>query len=56
MRTPPHVVAYRAVTSAVVVLLLFAAGFGLAGDGPFASLHQVASPVSHLLHLDRISG
>jgi hypothetical protein len=56
MRTPPHVVAYRSVTVAVAALILLAVALGLAGDGPLASLHSVASPVSHLLHLDRISG
>ena len=56
MRTPPHVVVYRSVTSAVAVLILLASGFGLVGSGPLGSLHRVASPVSHLFHLDRIGG
>jgi hypothetical protein len=56
MRTPPHVIAYRLVISSVSVLILLAFGFGLVGSGPFASLHRLASPVSHSLHLDRIGG
>lgn len=56
MRTPPHVVVYRSVTSVVAVLILLVLGFGLAGSGPLTSLHRVGSPVSHLLHLDRIDG
>ncbi len=55
-RTPPHVIAYRSVTAAITVLLLLSFGFGLAGYGPFAVLHGLASPVSHALHLDRIQG
>jgi hypothetical protein len=54
--TPPHVAAYRAVIAAVTLLLLAAAGLGLAGYGPFTPLHGVASPVYHVLHLDRIGG
>ncbi|HMD94427.1 MAG TPA: hypothetical protein VKG80_17495 [Trebonia sp.] len=56
MRTPPHVVAYRSVTAAITVLILLSAGLGLAGYGPLATLHRAAHPVSHALHLDRISG
>lgn len=56
MKTPPHVVAYRSVTTALTVLILFSIGFGLAGYGPLAVLHRAAQPVSHALHLDRISG
>ena len=56
MRTPPHVVGYRLVTSALAVLILVSTGFGLAGYGPLDALHQVAHPVTHALHLDRISG
>lgn len=54
--TPPLVVAYRSVTATITVLLLLSIGFGLAGYGPFVFLHQLAHPVSHALHLDRISG
>jgi hypothetical protein len=56
MRTPPHVVAYRSVTATIAVFLLLSFGFGLAGYGPLSSLHHLASPVSHALHLDRIQG
>ena len=56
MRTPPHVVAYRSVIAAVTALLLLCIGLGLAGYGPLVVLHQVTHPVSHGLHLDRISG
>lgn len=55
-RTPPHMVAYRSVTAGIAVLLLLFCGLGLAGYGPFALLHQLASPVTHALHLDRIQG
>lgn len=55
-QTPPHVVAYRAVTAAIAVLLLLLLGLGLAGYGPFTPLHRLVSPVSHALHLDRIQG
>jgi hypothetical protein len=55
-RTPPHVVTYRLVTGAITVFLLVSFGLGLAGFGPFSALHRLASPVSHDLHLDRISG
>lgn len=55
MRTPPHAAAYRSVTSALAVLILVLAGFGLAGYGPLATLHRVTHPISHALHLDRIS-
>lgn len=56
MRTPPHVVAYRSVTVALAVLILLSIGLGFAGYGPLATLHRVAHPLSHALHLDRISG
>jgi hypothetical protein len=56
MRTPPHVVACRLVTSALAVLILVWVGVGLAGYGPLDALHPVAHPVTHALHLDRISG
>jgi hypothetical protein len=56
MRTPPHVIAYRSVTVAITLMILLFAGLGLAGYGPLAVLHGAASPVSHGLHLDRISG
>lgn len=56
LKTPPHVVVYRLVTAAVVALLLLSIGFGLAGHGPFSSLHRLARPVTHTLHLDRIRG
>lgn len=56
MKTPPSVVAYRSVTAAVTVLILLSIGFGLAGYGPLVVLHRLAHPVSHGLHLDRISG
>ncbi len=55
-RTPPHVIAYRSVISSVSVLILLAFGFGLAGYGPLASLHRLANPITHSLHLDRIGG
>jgi hypothetical protein len=54
MRTPPHVVAYRAVTSVITAMILASVGFGLAGHGPLTALHGLASPVTHALHLDRI--
>lgn len=54
-RTPPHVVAYRCVTAAITVVLLVLFGLGLAGYGPLTPLHRLAAPVSHGLHLDRIS-
>lgn len=53
MRTPPHIVAYRAVTSSITVLILFASGFGLAGHGPLTALRQLASPPTYSLRLDR---
>lgn len=56
MRTPPLVVTYRSVTAAVTALILLSIGLGLAGYGPLLVLHRVAHPVSHELHLDRISG
>jgi hypothetical protein len=56
MRTPPNVVVYRLVTSALTALILISVGAGLAGYGPLTALHQIAHPVSHALHLDRISG
>ena len=56
LRTPPHVVAYRLVTATIAMLLLLSFGLGLAGYGPFSALHGLASPVTHALHLDRISG
>ena len=56
VRTPPHIIAYRSVTAAIVVLLLLSLGFGAAGYGPFSALHGLANPVSHGLHLDRIHG
>lgn len=55
-RTPPHVAAYRSVIAAVTLLILLSAGLGFAGYGPLAPLYQVASPLYHVLHLDRISG
>jgi hypothetical protein len=54
LRTPPHVVAYRAVIAATTVLLLLSFGFGLAGYGPFFFLNGLVRPVTHALQLDRI--
>jgi hypothetical protein len=56
MRTPPHVVTYRSVTAAITALILLSIGLGFAGYGPLVALHRAAQPVSHGLHLDRISG
>jgi len=56
MRTPPHVVTYRSVTAFLTALILLSIGLGFAGYGPLVVLHRVAQPVSHGLHLDRISG
>jgi hypothetical protein len=56
MKTPPHVVAYRSVTAAATTLILLSIGLGIAGYGPLVVLHRIAQPVSHELHLDRISG
>ena len=56
MRTPPLVITYRSVTAALAALILLSIGLGLAGYGPLVGLHQVAQPVYHELHLDRISG
>ena len=56
MRTPPHVVAYRSVTSAIALLIVLSVGLGLAGYGPLATLHRMSSPISRELHLNRISG
>ncbi|MGH3156768.1 MAG: hypothetical protein ACRDNF_09370 [Streptosporangiaceae bacterium] len=47
LRTPPHVVAYRAVTVAITVLLLLLVGFGLAGHGPLSFMNGFARPVTH---------
>lgn len=56
MRTPLHVIAYRSVTAAVAALIILSVGLGFAGYGPLTALHQAAHPVTHELHLDRISG
>jgi hypothetical protein len=56
MRTPPHVITYRSVTAALTALILLSIGLGLAGYGPLVVLHRTAQPISHELHLDRISG
>jgi hypothetical protein len=56
MTTPSSVVAYRCVIALVTLLILLSAGLGMTGDGPFAALHRLISPISHELHLDRISG
>ena len=56
MRTPPHVVTYRSITVAFTALILLSIGLGFAGYGPLVVLHRAAEPVSHGLHLDRISG
>lgn len=56
MRTPPLVITYRSVTAAVTALILFSVILGFAGYGPLTALHRVTHPVSHALHLDRISG
>jgi hypothetical protein len=54
VRTPPNVVAYRCVIAVVTVLVLVSLGFGLAGQGPLASLHRLASPVTDGLYLNKI--
>jgi cobalt transporter subunit CbtB len=56
MRTPPLVVTYRSVTAAFTALILASVILGFAGYGPLVVLHQVAHPLLHALHLDRISG
>jgi hypothetical protein len=56
MRTPPHVAAYRSVTAVITALIVLSIGLGLAGYGPLIVLHRTTEPVSHMLHLDRISG
>jgi hypothetical protein len=56
MKTPPHVVAYRSITAVITTLILLSIGLGFAGYGPLVVLHRSAEPVSHALHLDRISG
>jgi hypothetical protein len=56
MRTPPHVVTYRSVTAALAALILLSIALGFAGYGPLLALHRATEPVSHALHLDRISG
>ena len=56
MKTPPHVIAYRSVETAVVILILLLLSLGLAGSGPLDPLHSLTRPISHALHLDRIGG
>ncbi|MGH3211081.1 MAG: hypothetical protein ACRDNO_25315 [Trebonia sp.] len=56
MTTPPLVITYRSVTAVVTMLVLLSVGLGFAGYGPLVDLHRIAQPVSHELHLDRISG
>jgi hypothetical protein len=56
MITPPLVITYRSVTAVVTALILLSIGLGFAGYGPLVVLHRIAQPVSHELHLDRISG
>jgi hypothetical protein len=53
---PPGVVAYRAATAAVTTLILLFLALGVAGYGPLEILHQAVHPLTHLFHLDRISG
>jgi hypothetical protein len=53
-KTPPHAVVYRSLTATITVLLLLSISAGLVGYGPLISLHGLAQPVSHALHLDRI--
>jgi hypothetical protein len=55
MTTPPSVVAYRLVTTLITVLITLAVGLGVAGYGPLTTLHALAAPLTHALHLDRIS-
>jgi hypothetical protein len=54
MKTPPSVIAYRAVASLITALIVLAVGYGLAGGGPLTGLHALAAPLTHALHLDRI--
>jgi hypothetical protein len=56
MRTPPLVITYRSVTAVLATVILLSIGLGLAGYGPLVALHRAAQPVTHALHLDRISG
>jgi cobalt transporter subunit CbtB len=56
MRAPPFVVTYRSVTAALTALILASIILGFAGYGPLVVLHRAAHPLSHALHLDRISG
>jgi hypothetical protein len=53
--TPYSVVAYRLVISLITALIVLSAGLGLAGYGPLTPLHRAAAPLTHALHLDRIS-
>jgi hypothetical protein len=50
MKTPPHVVIFRVVTTAVTVLILVAVGFGAAGRGPLGSLGARTSQADELVH------
>ena len=43
MRTPPHVVVYRAVTVTITMLILLGLGLGLAGRGPLSDLNALTS-------------
>jgi len=54
--TPPSVHAYRGITAGITALILLLLVLGLAGYGPLDVLHRVSHPLTHALHLDRISG
>jgi hypothetical protein len=56
MRTPPLVITYRSVTAAITALIVASIVLGFAGYGPLVVLHRTSEPISHALHLDRISG
>jgi hypothetical protein len=43
MTTPPHAVAFRAVTVVITLLVLLCVGLGLAGHGPASGLSGLVS-------------
>jgi hypothetical protein len=50
MKTPVHVVVFRAIAVTITVLILLAVGFGLASRGPLGGLGAPTSQADRWVH------
>jgi hypothetical protein len=50
MKTPPHIVIYRVVIVTITVLIMLAAGLGVASHGPLGGLGARTSQADQFVH------